>query len=127
MSTIVLGDGPLGRAIGAALEGRGDAVEVLGRPASGRHDLPALAPADLVVDASRARAVPDNVRAALGWATEHDAVRGLELAIALEEFWVLRDPPEGTSWLERLRARAEDAPPRLRATAARAGAPVKGG
>ena len=65
MSTIVLGDGPLGRAIGAALESRGDAVEVLGRPANGRHDPRALAGADLVVDASRARAVPDNVLAAL--------------------------------------------------------------
>jgi 4-hydroxy-tetrahydrodipicolinate reductase len=65
MSTIVLGDGPLGRAIGAALEARGDAVEVRGRPAGGRHDPPDLTAADLVVDASRARAVPDNVRAAL--------------------------------------------------------------
>jgi 4-hydroxy-tetrahydrodipicolinate reductase len=65
MSTIVLGDGPLGRAIGAALESRGDVVEVHGRPAGVRHDPPALAAADLVVDASRARAVPDNVGAAL--------------------------------------------------------------
>jgi predicted ATPase/class 3 adenylate cyclase len=62
----------------------------------------------------------DNVRAALTWAVEHDAVLGLELATALEEFWVVRDPTEGTSWLERLLPAASEAPPRLRARAARA-------
>src|SRR5690349_5512241 len=65
MSTIVLGDGPLGRAIGAALEARGDDVTVRGRPAAGSHDPASLTGADVVVDASRARAVPDNVHAAL--------------------------------------------------------------
>ena len=62
---IVLGDGPLGRAIGAALERRGDDVAVIGRPAGGTHDAALLAPVDVVVDASRADAVAPNVEAAL--------------------------------------------------------------
>jgi tetratricopeptide (TPR) repeat protein len=62
----------------------------------------------------------DNARAALAWATEHDTVRGLELATALGEFWVLREPTEGTSWLERLLAGSAAVPPHLRARAARA-------
>ena len=65
MSTIVLGDGPLGRAIGAALEAEAMPSEVLGRPAERPPRPAALAAADLVVDASRARAVAGNVRAAL--------------------------------------------------------------
>ena len=32
MKTIVLGDGPLGRAIGGALAARGEVMTVLGRP-----------------------------------------------------------------------------------------------
>ena len=66
MSTIVLGDGPLGRAIGAALEARGETVRgpSAGPPAAATTRA-TLAGADLVVDASRARAVADNVEAAL--------------------------------------------------------------
>ena len=65
MTTIVLGDGPLGRAIGAALEARGEPFAVLGRPAAGRHDPGSLAGADTIVDASRARAVSGNVEAGI--------------------------------------------------------------
>ncbi len=36
-TTIVLGNGPLGRAMGEALAQRGDAVDVVGRPAGVRH------------------------------------------------------------------------------------------
>ena len=65
-TTIVLGDGPLGLAVEAALRGRGDTVRVLGRPADGRHDPTILGAAEVVVDASRADAVAANVEAAIG-------------------------------------------------------------
>jgi 4-hydroxy-tetrahydrodipicolinate reductase len=64
-TTIVLGDGPLGRATAAALRDRGEAVRVLGRPPAGRHDPAILEEADVVVDASRSAAVATNVEAAL--------------------------------------------------------------
>ena len=44
----------------------------------------------------------DNIRVALAWAVNRDAVQGLRLATALEAFWVVRDPTEGAAWLERL-------------------------
>ena len=84
--TIVLGDGPLGTAVGAALRARGDGVEVLGRPAGGRHDPAFLGQAETIVDASRADAVATNVEAALdagcraiviattGWQADADRV-----------------------------------------------------
>ena len=46
--------------------------------------------------------------------------RGLRLATGLEAFWVVRDPVEGASWLERLLAAAPDADPELRGRALRA-------
>lgn len=64
-TTIVLGDGPLGRAVATALVERGDEAMVVGRPAAGRHDSTTLSGADVVVDASRADAVAANVEAAL--------------------------------------------------------------
>lgn len=71
MNAIILGDGGFGRAIAAALVGRGDPEpRVIGRPATGRND-----PADLagwappggtvIFDASRADGVAGNVAAAL--------------------------------------------------------------
>ncbi len=62
----------------------------------------------------------DNVRAVLDWSLEHDPVRGLHLATWLEAFWVVREPVEGASWLERLIAAAPDADPVLRGRAWRA-------
>src|SRR5213078_3361088 len=62
----------------------------------------------------------DNVRALLDWAAEHDTERGLALAASLEGFWLVREPSEGASRLERLLARAPDAEPELRAHALRA-------
>jgi 4-hydroxy-tetrahydrodipicolinate reductase len=65
MSTIILGDGPLGRAIAGALEARGEPATILGRPLAGRHDRGALTAADVIVDASRSGAVLANVEAGL--------------------------------------------------------------
>ncbi len=62
----------------------------------------------------------DNARAVLEWALRHDPNRGLRLATWLEAFWVVRDPVEGASWLERLLAAAPDAEPELRGRAWRA-------
>jgi len=65
-TTIILGDGPLGRAIEATLRERGDTVRVLGRPSVVEpHDPTILGAADAIVDASRADAVAANVEAAL--------------------------------------------------------------
>lgn len=64
-TTIVLGDGPLGRAVGDALRARGEDATVLGRPAGGHHDPSRLRGARSAVDASRASAVAGNVEDAL--------------------------------------------------------------
>ena len=62
----------------------------------------------------------DNIRAVLEWALDADPERGLRLAAWMESFWVVRDPVEGASWLERLLARTTEADPSLRARALRA-------
>jgi 4-hydroxy-tetrahydrodipicolinate reductase len=64
-TTIVLGDGPLGQAIGTAVHGRDETVRVLGRPVGDHHDPTILGAADVIVDASRPDAVAANVDAAL--------------------------------------------------------------
>ena len=51
MPTIILGDGPLGRAIAIAAGERGEPVDPLGRPPGRRHDAAAFAGADLVIEA----------------------------------------------------------------------------
>jgi predicted ATPase/class 3 adenylate cyclase len=44
----------------------------------------------------------DNFRGALAWTLTHDEVeRALELATALEQFWVANDPSEGVRWFSR--------------------------
>jgi 4-hydroxy-tetrahydrodipicolinate reductase len=66
MNTIILGDGPLGRAIEAAVRERsGDQPLVLGRPRPPGHGLSVFGPSTVVVDASRGDAVLANVEAAL--------------------------------------------------------------
>jgi 4-hydroxy-tetrahydrodipicolinate reductase len=76
-TTIILGDGGLGRAVEAAFLARfgtdapGTQVRVLGRPSSGRHDPGRLAPADLIVEASRADAVMANLAAGLDAGARH--------------------------------------------------------
>jgi 4-hydroxy-tetrahydrodipicolinate reductase len=94
MDTIlILGDGPLGRAVEAAVRGADDGpvpnVRALGRPTGGRHAPLDLADADLVVDASRAAAVATNLAGALeagcrrfviattGWAADRPQVEAL--------------------------------------------------
>jgi 4-hydroxy-tetrahydrodipicolinate reductase len=62
---LILGDGPLGRAVEAAAREGGTGVRVLGRPASGRHRTDDLASADVVVEASRGDAVAANLAATL--------------------------------------------------------------
>jgi predicted ATPase len=62
----------------------------------------------------------DNFRAALTWAaTGGDAVLGLRIATALEQFWVVNDPAEGIRWYERLFAAEEDVPLEVRADSMR--------
>lgn len=71
MTTIILGDGPLGHAVQAAMDPHERAhlgtanVRLLGRPGSGRHEPRDLDGADLVVEASRADAVLPNLSAAM--------------------------------------------------------------
>ncbi len=65
MDGVILGDGPLGRAIAAALVERGDRARVLGRPAAGIHAARDLAGADVAFEASRGEAVARNVDALL--------------------------------------------------------------
>lgn len=94
-TTIILGDGGLGRAVEAALRARigadapGTQIRVLGRPASGRHDPARLAHVDLIVEASRADAVVANLAAGLeagarraiiattGWTADRPQVESL--------------------------------------------------
>ena len=90
---LILGDGPLGRAIEAAARDRtangGSAVRVLGRPRGDRHDPSDLTGVGLVVEASRADAVIPNLAVALdagcrrfviattGWTADRPAVDAL--------------------------------------------------
>ncbi|HVF85314.1 MAG TPA: AAA family ATPase, partial [Abditibacteriaceae bacterium] len=49
----------------------------------------------------RLDAEQDNLRAALNWAREHDAQRGLQMATALIDFWETRlSLDEGRQWIE---------------------------
>jgi 4-hydroxy-tetrahydrodipicolinate reductase len=94
-STIILGDGGLGRAVEAAFcarnlpESINGSIRVVGRPPDGRHDARGLGPVDLVVEASRSDAVIGNLAAALeagarhaiiattGWLADRPAVEAL--------------------------------------------------
>jgi predicted ATPase/class 3 adenylate cyclase len=60
----------------------------------------------------------DNFRKAVAWAVEGgDVASGLRIVIALDTFWVARDPFEGRSWFAALLAKAKDVPPDLHARA----------
>jgi predicted ATPase len=61
-----------------------------------------------------------NLRLALAWALEGGEIEfGLELLVALEQFWVLGYTEEGMQWWRAFLERADDAPPLLRARALR--------
>jgi predicted ATPase/class 3 adenylate cyclase len=64
----------------------------------------------------------DNIRAALAWALESGSVTlGLQIAIAIENFWVTHDPEEAIRWLSALLGHpdAGAVPPDVRAPALR--------
>jgi len=55
-----------------------------------------------------------NLRAALERALDDgDVELGLRLAVALEQYWVSNNPPEGRRWLDGFLARGGDVPPEL--------------
>ena len=62
----------------------------------------------------------EDLRAALDWAEEHDASFGLELAVDLQQLWNAAGPKEGFERIQRLRDRAGEIPPELRAAVLRA-------
>jgi predicted ATPase/class 3 adenylate cyclase len=65
----------------------------------------------------------DNIRAALAWALESGSVAlGLQLATAIENFWVTHDPEEAMRWFAALlgHSGARAVPPEVRAPALRA-------
>jgi predicted ATPase/class 3 adenylate cyclase len=66
----------------------------------------------------------DNFREALAWALTNDQVElGLELATALDQFWVANDPAEGVRWFHRALTEvpgADKVAPAVRAHALRA-------
>jgi len=65
MDAVILGNGPLGRAIADAFAERGWRARRLGRPVTGWHDPADLATAGIVVEASRGDAVAANLESAL--------------------------------------------------------------
>jgi predicted ATPase/DNA-binding SARP family transcriptional activator len=62
----------------------------------------------------------DNLRAVLAWSIHSGQVElGLELAVALENFWTTHDPREGARWFDSLLVKGIELPPRLRMHALR--------
>lgn len=88
-SILILGDGPLGRAVESAARDRGAGTRVLGRPTDGLHRTQDFHDADVVVEASRGDAVAPNLAAALdagcrrfviattGWSADRPTVEAL--------------------------------------------------
>ena len=70
-----------------------------------------------------AMAEREDLRAALDWAEENDAILGLELANDLQNFWNTANPKEGLERIQRLLDRPDEIPPELRASVLR----VRGG
>jgi len=62
----------------------------------------------------------ENMRAALGWASESDPELGLRLAMALTGYWVPNTPAEGRQWINVLLDKQPHPPPELHARAVRA-------
>jgi predicted ATPase/class 3 adenylate cyclase len=74
---------------------------------------------DVPFQLERVLAEREDIRAALDWATEADVELALELAIAVENFWVAHAPHEGQRRLSELLDRGAAAPERERARAIR--------
>jgi predicted ATPase/class 3 adenylate cyclase len=77
---------------------------------------------DVPTEQQPAIVIPEaaNLQAALGWALERGEIElGLELLVALEQFWVLGYTAEGMRWFQAFLDRADDAPPLLHARALR--------
>jgi predicted ATPase/class 3 adenylate cyclase len=55
----------------------------------------------------------DNMRAALAWALENERELGLELVVALENFWATNSPHEGIEWASSLLEGATGVPESL--------------
>src|SRR6185312_10315164 len=70
-------------------------------------------------DIALALSEQEDLRAALDWAEERDPRFGLELAIKVQQFWNASSPREGFERFQRLRDRAGDIPPSLRAAVLR--------
>jgi predicted ATPase len=67
-----------------------------------------------------AYAEQDNFRTALAWAiATGESTLGLELATALENFWVASDPREGMRWFGALFGKADERPSQVRGRALR--------
>ncbi len=109
----------------AAAEGEADAV----RRAHAGHYLAVARSANLDAEAVGQQrhdlVIPerDNMRAALAWSLENDRTLGLELLVALENYWATSSPREGIDWAVALLDGSTELPERLVSRALR----VQGG
>jgi tetratricopeptide (TPR) repeat protein len=101
-----------------------DAAELRARHARYYHSVALSASLDTDVPAEQRPeiVIPEapNLRAALTWALETGQTEfGLDLLVALEQFWVLGYTAEGMRWYRAFLERADAVPPILRARALR--------
>jgi predicted ATPase len=88
---------------------------------------PALRGPDAPLWLGRLSAEHDNLRAALGWAVEHEAETAFRLAGAVWWFWMVGGHlSEGDTWLRQVLARGTEAPPAWRVKALHAAAGLAG-
>jgi predicted ATPase len=102
----------------------GEVAELRERHARYYHAIALTACLDTDVTAEQRPEIvmPDvpNLRAALTWALETDQMEfGLDLLVALEQFWVLGHTAEGMRWFSAFLEHADGAAPLLRARALR--------
>ncbi len=101
-----------------------DLAELRSRHARYYHSLAlsACLDTDIAAEQRPEIVIPEasNLRAALTWALETGETEfGLDLLVALEQFWVLGYTAEATRWFSAFLERADTAPPLLRARALR--------
>jgi predicted ATPase len=103
------------------LESSGEAADR--RMLHGRHFLELAESAGLTLEPLMAQRYDiahreiANMRAALSWWSDTDPELALQLATALDAFWLVTDPAEGMRWYETLVGKAPQAPLALRARA----------